>query len=247
MLGENIRAIRKKRGFTQEDLAGCLHVTRQTISKWEKGLSAPDANILACMAEVLDVSVAELLSADQIEQKNSDDAAELKEKKKQTIKLYIAAVFWFLLVQIAFGIYRAAEFVSLNESVSISLAEKAFHSILLFLPFLIAAMNVMRNGAGKLRIAELCNMNPRYRYGYLLYVLMLLFLHFNFMEGVLYMDGRWVGPAIWLERSMMSYAMLEFCHLVFAEISSVLYFAAAPLLCQTVKVEKVRQPCGSLS
>lgn len=81
MLGENIKAIRKNKGFTQEELARHLHVTRQTISKWEKGLSAPDANVLLCMAEILDVSVAELLNTDQIEQKKPDDVAELKGKR----------------------------------------------------------------------------------------------------------------------------------------------------------------------
>lgn len=63
MLNENIRTIRKNRGFTQEELAARLHVTRQTVSKWEKGYSVPDAELLSRMAEVLEVPVAELLGA----------------------------------------------------------------------------------------------------------------------------------------------------------------------------------------
>ena len=61
MLSDNIKTVRKNRGFTQEDLASRLHVTRQTVSKWEKGYSVPDAEMLSRMAEVFEVPVAELL------------------------------------------------------------------------------------------------------------------------------------------------------------------------------------------
>ena len=44
MLGENIKALRKSKGFTQEELAVRVNVVRQTVSKWEKGLSVPDAD-----------------------------------------------------------------------------------------------------------------------------------------------------------------------------------------------------------
>ena len=47
MLNENIKTIRNNKGFTQEELAARLHVTRQTISKWEKGYSVPDASNLS--------------------------------------------------------------------------------------------------------------------------------------------------------------------------------------------------------
>ena len=60
MLSDNIRTVRKNKGFTQEDLASRLHVTRQTISKWEKGLSVPDAEMLSKLADELEVSVSEL-------------------------------------------------------------------------------------------------------------------------------------------------------------------------------------------
>ena len=63
MLNENIRNARKTKGFTQEDLASRLYVTRQTISKWEKGLSVPDADKLAQLSEVLEIPVATLLGA----------------------------------------------------------------------------------------------------------------------------------------------------------------------------------------
>lgn len=64
MLQENIRAFRQKKGMTQEELASRLHVVRQTVSKWEKGLSVPDAELLIRLAEVLEVSVAQLLGGE---------------------------------------------------------------------------------------------------------------------------------------------------------------------------------------
>ena len=42
MLNENIKTIRKQKGFTQEELTTRLHIVRQTVSKWEKGQSVPD-------------------------------------------------------------------------------------------------------------------------------------------------------------------------------------------------------------
>ena len=72
MLNENIKTIRKNKGFTQEELATRLHVTRQTISKWEKGYSVPDAAMLSSLAEVLEVSVADLLGKEQIEKEDAD-------------------------------------------------------------------------------------------------------------------------------------------------------------------------------
>lgn len=61
MLYERIKLLRKKKGLSQEDLAVRLDVVRQTISKWEKGYSLPNAEMLTRLADVLDVSVNELL------------------------------------------------------------------------------------------------------------------------------------------------------------------------------------------
>ena len=64
MFHENLKALRKVRGLSQEELAVRLNVVRQTISKWEKGLSVPDAAMLIRLAEVLDTTVSRLLGAD---------------------------------------------------------------------------------------------------------------------------------------------------------------------------------------
>ena len=61
MLKDNIKSIRKSRGFSQEELAIKLNVVRQTISKWEQGLSVPDSEMLIRLSKVLETSTSILL------------------------------------------------------------------------------------------------------------------------------------------------------------------------------------------
>jgi len=61
MLQENIKNLRRARGLSQQELADRLHVVRQTVSKWEQGLSVPDAEMLMAMAEYFEVPVDALL------------------------------------------------------------------------------------------------------------------------------------------------------------------------------------------
>lgn len=84
MFGENLKTLRKQKGFSQEELAARLHVVRQTISKWEKNLSVPDADTLIRLAEILEVSVSELLGT-KIESENvaSDVAEQLSRINEQ--------------------------------------------------------------------------------------------------------------------------------------------------------------------
>ena len=61
MLSENIKAVRKSKGLSQQELAVKLNVVRQTISKWEQGLSVPDADMLISISNVLETPVSTLL------------------------------------------------------------------------------------------------------------------------------------------------------------------------------------------
>lgn len=72
MLSKNLKIFRKRKGLTQENVAEDLNVVRQTISKWEKGISVPDADMLIRLAEILDVSVSELIGSDVADEKNED-------------------------------------------------------------------------------------------------------------------------------------------------------------------------------
>lgn len=77
MLGENIRSCRQKKGLNQGQLAGRLHVVRQTVSKWEQNRSVPDAALLMELARVLEVPVSTLLGTEPPEASASALAEEL--------------------------------------------------------------------------------------------------------------------------------------------------------------------------
>ena len=79
MLKDNIKTIRKSKGLSQEELAIKLNVVRQTISKWESGLSVPDAEMLINISELFEIPVSEILG-ENIEKKEKDDLKVISEK-----------------------------------------------------------------------------------------------------------------------------------------------------------------------
>ena len=79
MLNENIKRLRKSKGLSQEELAIKLNVVRQTISKWENGLSVPDSSMLISLANELDTSVGTLLG-ESVSESTSDDLKIISEK-----------------------------------------------------------------------------------------------------------------------------------------------------------------------
>ena len=76
MLSENLKNLRKAKGLSQEELASRLHVVRQTVSKWEKGRSVPDAELLIRLAEELDTTPAALLGPELPQAAEADRVAE---------------------------------------------------------------------------------------------------------------------------------------------------------------------------
>lgn len=65
MVSENLVYIRKMRGFSQEELAEKVGISRQTLSKYETGGSIPDVTVCARIASVLDVTVDDIVNFDQ--------------------------------------------------------------------------------------------------------------------------------------------------------------------------------------
>ena len=88
MLNENIKAIRKSKGISQEELAIKLNVVRQTISKWEKGLSVPDSDMLISISEALETPVSTLLG-ETVTVPKADDLKAISEKL-EVINLQLA-------------------------------------------------------------------------------------------------------------------------------------------------------------
>ena len=81
MLSDNIKILRKKKGYSQETLAEQLHVVRQTISKWEKGISVPDAVRLDRMAELFEVPVSVLLGGGlEVEEEQPSELNEIAQQ-----------------------------------------------------------------------------------------------------------------------------------------------------------------------
>ena len=81
MLKDNLKTLRKNKGLSQEELAVKLNVVRQTISKWEQGLSVPDAEMLIKLSEVLDTTVSTLFG-EKISESKVDDLKAISEKLK---------------------------------------------------------------------------------------------------------------------------------------------------------------------
>lgn len=73
MLAQNLTRLREQRGLTQKELADQLHVVRQTVSKWEKGHSVPDADMVLKLADFFGVSTDELLGVEAPEPMNLDE------------------------------------------------------------------------------------------------------------------------------------------------------------------------------
>ena len=88
MLKENIKAIRKSKGFSQQELAVKLNIVRQTVSKWEQGLSVPDADLLISLSEALATPVSTLLGETVIE--TEVDTLKAISEKLEVINMQLA-------------------------------------------------------------------------------------------------------------------------------------------------------------
>jgi putative transcriptional regulator len=88
MLHENIKAMRQAKGLSQEELADSVHVVRQTISKWEQGLSVPDSDLLISLAQALETDVSTLLGETISESK--EDELQVISSKLESINAQLA-------------------------------------------------------------------------------------------------------------------------------------------------------------
>ena len=88
MLNENIKAIRKAKGLSQQELAVKLNIVRQTVSKWEQGLSVPDADLLIALSQALETPVSTLLGETVME--SEADRLQAISEKWEVINLQLA-------------------------------------------------------------------------------------------------------------------------------------------------------------
>ncbi|MBQ7233444.1 MAG: helix-turn-helix domain-containing protein [Bacillales bacterium] len=121
MLNENMKAIRKSKGLSQEELAIKLNVVRQTISKWENGLSVPDSDMLISISKVLETPVNTLLG-ETVSESKVDDLKVISEKL-EIINLQLAQrkntrrkiLHWLFILLCAMLVVISAFLITLNS------------------------------------------------------------------------------------------------------------------------------------
>ena len=94
-IANRLQKLRKEKGYSQEQLAEALGISRQAISKWERAESSPDTDNLICLAKLYGVSLDELLSTDEtIEEiiENNEIAEEEVENYEKTFKVEIPKI-----------------------------------------------------------------------------------------------------------------------------------------------------------
>ena len=133
MLQENIRKFRKERGLTQEELAIRVNVVRQTVSKWEKGQSVPDAELLQKIAEVLEVTVSQLLGEEkEMEHRNAiaEQLSRINEqlaiRNRRSKRIWTAvgiALGVFVLFQVALMVLSYAAYDSVATTTNAEVSE----------------------------------------------------------------------------------------------------------------------------
>ncbi len=127
MFAENLKKIRKDKGYTQEILAEKLNVVRQTVSKWEKGLSLPDVDMLSKIANVLETDVNILLDGQITTTDQSEivkQLAKINEQltiKNRRYKKIMKTIAIILLIIVIFGILLV--FLNIGTFISISNSE----------------------------------------------------------------------------------------------------------------------------
>ena len=122
MLKENIKANRKLKGLSQEELAINLNVVRQTISKWEQGLSVPDSEMLISISEVLEIPVSTILG-ETISESKVDDIKAISEKL-EVINLQLSqrkvsrrkTFHWLFIILLTVIVIISAILIALNSS-----------------------------------------------------------------------------------------------------------------------------------
>lgn len=138
MLNDTLIRLRRERGFTQSDVAGQLHIVRQTLSKWEKGISVPDAEMLVRLAELYGVSVGELLGADASEPERQETVPDgksiaenlasineqliIRNRRSKRVLKTVGAVFLAIFITWLIGILLSVSLFSVsrfNESIDV--------------------------------------------------------------------------------------------------------------------------------
>ncbi len=129
-IGDFVRELRKEKGLTQKELAEALHITDRAVSKWERGLNAPDIALLEPLSEILEVSVGELIRGERAQEEPERDETktlldyskeEVRRKVGGTRKKYLGLLCGILAVVLVLGgtlLWRSGVFFLLDQKPS---------------------------------------------------------------------------------------------------------------------------------
>lgn len=104
--GDNLQALRRQQGLSQEQLAEKLDVTRQTISKWELNQSAPDLNYLCQLSEIFGISLDALVKGGEEPKGNTAEESTKPRKKGKWLLIIMAVISLLLLILSGYAIYE---------------------------------------------------------------------------------------------------------------------------------------------
>ena len=116
-IGKFIATCRKNKNITQEQLAEKLNITDRAVSKWERGLSLPDASIMIELCNILDINVNELLCGEKIDmknykEKNEDLLLELARQEEINNKKIMTSMWVILITNVIF--YLGIIYLAIN-------------------------------------------------------------------------------------------------------------------------------------
>ena len=140
-IGQFIQARRKEKGLTQNDLASIFNITDRAVSKWERGLSLPDASIMVRLSEILGISVNELLSGERIE-KDADYIRSAEENLLKMKRKEEEANKYLLRLETVIGILSTVSFLTIIFTAAFLTPGTALMFLLMFLALAIFAVGI---------------------------------------------------------------------------------------------------------
>ena len=127
VIGKFIAAERKRKGYTQRQLADILDISDKTISKWERGNGFPEVSLLLPLCNELDITVNELLSGERVSEENYQKKAEenmvnlVKEAQESKKKIILSVMVAGLTIIAAVPLIVIAEYVNLGIAARVGL------------------------------------------------------------------------------------------------------------------------------
>lgn len=105
-IASRLQKLRKEKGFSQEELAEKLGISRQAVSKWERAESSPDTDNLICLARLYGISIDELLNVDEETNIQSEDEEDedLKDEFDKTSIIHGISVLTIIVTYFILGV-----------------------------------------------------------------------------------------------------------------------------------------------